>query len=46
MIIEHKKSLTKLNTFGVNCIAENFVNIKKDEDIKEAIDDGLAAEQF
>jgi UDP-N-acetylmuramate dehydrogenase len=37
MIIEHKKSLTTLNTFGVNCIAKNFINIKKDEDIKESI---------
>ena len=37
MIIEHNKSLTTLNTFGVNCIAKNFINIKKDEDIKESI---------
>tara|TARA_B100001250_G_C19763558_1_gene773616 strand:- start:512 stop:1522 length:1011 start_codon:yes stop_codon:yes gene_type:complete len=37
MIIEYKKSLRSLNTFGVNCIAENFINIKKDEDIKESI---------
>ena len=37
MIIEYNKSLRSLNTFGVNCIAENFINIKKDEDIKESI---------
>ena len=37
MIIEHNKSLRSLNTFGVNCIAKNFINIKKDEDIKESI---------
>ena len=37
MIIKHKKSLSKLNTFGVNCVAENFINIKKDQDIKDTI---------
>ena len=37
MIIEYKKSLSRLNTFGVNCVAENFINIKKDKDITDTI---------
>ena len=35
MIIQQNKSLKNFNSFGVQCFAENFINIKKDDDIKE-----------
>ena len=38
MLVENNKSLIKLNTFGVNCYAENFISIKSEEDIEESID--------
>ena len=38
MLLENNKSLIKLNTFGVNCYAENFISIKSEEDIEESID--------
>ena len=37
MIIQHNKSLKNYNSFGVQCFAEYFINIKKDDDIKESI---------
>ena len=37
MLLENNKSLIKLNTFGVNCYAENFISIKNEQDIKESI---------
>ena len=37
MIIEYNKSLKNFNSFGVQCFAENFINIKKEDDIKESI---------
>ena len=37
MIIQQNKSLKNFNSFGVQCFAENFINIKKDDDIKEII---------
>ncbi len=37
MIIQQNKSLKNFNSFGVQCFAENFINIKKDDDIKESI---------
>ena len=36
MIIQQNKSLKNFNSFGVQCFAENFINIKKDDDIKES----------
>ncbi len=38
MLLENNKSLIKLNTFAVNCYAENFICIKKEENIKESIE--------
>ena len=38
MIIQHNKSLKNFNSFGVQCFAENFINIKKDDDIIESIE--------
>jgi len=37
MLVENNKSLIKLNTFGVNCYAENFISIKNQKDIQESI---------
>ena len=37
MLVENNKSLIKLNTFGVNCYAENFISIKTEKDIQESI---------
>mgnify|MGYP001232688524 FL=1 len=37
MLLENNKSLLKLNTFGVNCYAENFISIKNKQDIQESI---------
>ena len=38
MLLENNKSLIKLNTFAVNCYAENFICIKKEENIKQSIE--------
>ena len=38
MLLENNKSLIKLNTFGVNCYAENFISIKTEQNIQESIE--------
>ncbi len=38
MLLENNKSLVKLNTFGVNYYAENFISIQNEDHIKESIE--------